>query len=553
MVHTDDMTGVRFQVDQTIRHLLSQQDRDPHSPSYGCFDRKYWAWKLVDFPEATFQRNIHAMALSYKDTNSPFCASPVLQKSILAGLTFAAKIQHRNGSFDQAFPNEQSFGATAFLLHALGETFLMFSQDMDKATRGIIEKCLRRAADFICDHDEEHGYIANHLSGAVLSLLVVGRYFESDRYHRHAEVLLDSILSQQSKEGWFLEYEGADPGYQTLCLYYLAQVYRIQQSNRLRKALESGLEFIAHFVHPDGTFAGEYGSRRTAIFYPGGVALLVDEFPLAVSVFRAMNWSIRDGKTVTLLDVDIGNIAPLICNYACALQTVLPGDDVKAPMLPWEQPKIVVDFREAGIHIRGTEQYYAVVGVSNGGTLKVFDKRSARVLCDDGGYAGQLADGTVVSTQVTSRGRCCGIGENQIDMAVDFYEVLNTMPTPVKFLLLRVLNLTLMHNASLSNWVKKRLVRLLISGRHKYAIRLERRIRFEKKRITVHDRVEKSQRHKLVKLECGRPFSGIHMASAKYFEGSQLDRRPPVIHVDVAKLNRQRFYEIDFVIEGAHA
>jgi len=39
------------QVNITCRHLLSEINRDPSSSTYGCFDRRYWAWKLTDFPE----------------------------------------------------------------------------------------------------------------------------------------------------------------------------------------------------------------------------------------------------------------------------------------------------------------------------------------------------------------------------------------------------------------------------------------------------------------------------------------------------------------------
>ena len=42
---------------------------------------------------------------------------------------------------------------------------------------------------------------------------------------KKAEHLLDRILNNQSQEGWFMEYEGADPGYQTLCLHYLVDVH----------------------------------------------------------------------------------------------------------------------------------------------------------------------------------------------------------------------------------------------------------------------------------------------------------------------------------------
>ena len=550
MVECDFAEGIRSQVGETVRRLFSEQDRDPYSPTYGCFDRRYWGWKLVDFPEATFQRNVHSLALLYNDPDSEYHRIPTLRSSILAGLRYAARIQHRDGSFDQAFPYEHSFGATAFLLHSLLEAFRLVAGDADEATGREIKRCLQRAAEFLCRRDEEHGHIANHLAGAVLSLLVSAEYFGETRYRNQAEAILEDILKHQSPEGWFLEYEGADPGYQTLCLHYLAQVYQKMRSEALREALDRAVRFVAYFVHPDGTFAGEYGSRRTAIFYPGGLALLSQEFPMARPISQVMCRSICAGHTVTLRDVDMGNLAPLQSNYICALQTGVLEEEVTAPRLPWEQPKVRQDFPQAGLYIRGTEHYYAILGVSNGGVLKVFDKQQRRVLWDDGGYVGQLADGTLVTTQMTVLDRPRTVGKDEIALTSDFYRVLHSLPTPLRFVLLRLLNLTVMRSVRLGNVIKKGLVRLLISGKRKYAMQLQRRVRFETSRVVVEDGLSKSPGLKVAWLEFGRKFVGIHMASARYFEEAQWGKPLSVPQIEVERLNRAQRLNVQVVIEG---
>jgi hypothetical protein len=530
--------GMRLQITESVRRLLSEQDRDPYSPTCGCFDRRYWGWKLVDFPEATFQRNVHPLALLYADPNCEYYRSSALRSGILAGLRYAAGIQHLDGSFDQAFPHEHSFGATAFLLHSLLEAFKLVADEADGTACSEVERCLRRAAEFLCWHDEGHGHIANHLAGAVLSLLVSAEHFGEIRYRERAEAILESILKHRSPEGWFLEYEGADPGYQTLCLYYLAQVYQKMRSEALWEALDRAITFIAYFVHPDGTFAGEYGSRRTAVFYPGGVALLSREFPTALSIAQAMCRSICSGHTVTLRDMDMGNLAPLLLNYICALQSGVLEEEANAPRLPWEQPTVWQDFPQAGLYIRGTERYYAVLGVSNGGVFKVFDKPRRRVLWDDGGYVGQLVDGTLITTQMTVADRPCTVGEDEIEMTSCFYGVLHSLPTPFRFVLLRLLNLTLMRSLWLGNWVKKGLVRLLISGKRRYAMQLERRVQFWASQVVVEDRLSKSPQLKLAWLEFGRKFVSIHMASARYFEGAQLSTAKSKRSVDIDSLSQ---------------
>jgi len=112
--------SIRGAVESACRHLLSEQNRDPYALTYGCFDRRYWGWKLVDYPEATYQRNVYPLAWLARQvkTSQPEYAQ-VLNHAAISGLLYAVKIQHRDGSFDQAFPNEHSFGATAFLLDSL--------------------------------------------------------------------------------------------------------------------------------------------------------------------------------------------------------------------------------------------------------------------------------------------------------------------------------------------------------------------------------------------------------------------------------------------------
>jgi hypothetical protein len=82
-------------------------------------------------------------------------------------------------------------------------------------------------------------------------------------------------------------------------MYYLAQVYRLAPSERLRASLQASLEFLQYFVQPDGSFGGEYGSRRTEIYYPGGIALLGDEFPLAAAMSVRMLDAIEHRRTTT--------------------------------------------------------------------------------------------------------------------------------------------------------------------------------------------------------------------------------------------------------------
>src|SRR5713101_2256844 len=47
-----------------IPKLLTLQDRNPHSPTYGCFDRNYWHYKVADFPCGMSQEFVWPLALA---------------------------------------------------------------------------------------------------------------------------------------------------------------------------------------------------------------------------------------------------------------------------------------------------------------------------------------------------------------------------------------------------------------------------------------------------------------------------------------------------------
>ena len=525
------------------KRLLNEQNLDVYTPTYGCFDRRYWAWKLVDYAEATYQRNVYPLAWMLKHQLVEDGIDPtVLTDAIRAGLIFSTRIQHRDGSFDQAFPHEHSFGAAAFMLHPLIYAYTAVQRACSPDEQSGIEKTLRKSADFLYKHQETHGHIANHLAGAVLALLTSAEFFADDRYQHRALSILDTILDHQSSEGWFVEYEGADPGYQTLCLYYLAQVYNLRPDiPGLQDSLQRGLDFLKWFVHPDGTFAGEYGSRRTALYYPGGVALLQSDFEAARSISQFMIKSLENHRLPTVQNIDIGNLAPLLSNYALALSTARSKIKETVTPLPCEQDCGDMDFPQAGLYIRSTPEYYAIVGTSNGGVVKIFDRTDKKIVWNDAGYSGRLGQNKAVTTQITNLNRPVLREGRTIHIEAPFYFMLHTTPTPMQFLVLRILNLSLMRYVAIGNIVKSFMVRLLITGKNEAPLTLNRHLRFEARKIIIEDKVTLEPDKKIDYLAFGKPFVAIHMASSRYTDSSVLNPISGQVQtVDVDALNANK-------------
>lgn len=522
------------QVKFACRRLLSEINRDPESSAFGCFDRRYWAWKLADFPEATYQRNLANLAW-FMETNLPDDKRKWMGDVIVAGLLFTASVQHPDGSFDQAYPFERSFGATGFLLPDLISAYSSVIPLLSGEQKKRIEKCLSRAANFLVDHAEGHALISNHLAGAALGLIKASQILRCEQYRNRAMSILQLILSNQSPEGWFPEYGGADPGYQTLCVHYLAQIQEIAPSSELHGALVKAVDFLKYFIQPDGTFGGEYGSRRTEIFYPGGLALLANENPTACVMTAFMRKCMENLRTVTLVDIDMGNIAPLLSS--CIL-SLIADSHRKTEKLPIQEHIIKKSFPDAGIVIWSNPVYYAVLSIKNGGVLKIFDKSAKNLVYDDCGALADTKRGVSITTQSTCQEIKFEIKEHSVSFQSDFFVMTQQKPTPINYLILRVLNLTLMRIPFFNEVVKKVMVNWLIRTDRQVPLTRFRDVEFLEKKIKIKDHFSRKSRLRLTKLAQGGKFNAIHMASSRYFSESQAKENSFEI-LDHEALNRK--------------
>ncbi len=114
---------VSFQLDHVARaawRLLALQDRDPNSPSFGCFHTAYWRDKTSEFPDARFQECGAALGLLSLTTFDGLRTIEVLPSrgelmdSFIAGAVNLSRQQYSDGSYDEWYKGERGFAATAF-------------------------------------------------------------------------------------------------------------------------------------------------------------------------------------------------------------------------------------------------------------------------------------------------------------------------------------------------------------------------------------------------------------------------------------------------------
>jgi hypothetical protein len=99
-----------------IPKILTLLDRNPNSPTYGCFDRNFWHYRMIDFPSGMAQEFVLPLALVYKldISGNQYFNQPAIKEWVAAGILFAAASAHPDGSCDDYFPFERAGGAAAF-------------------------------------------------------------------------------------------------------------------------------------------------------------------------------------------------------------------------------------------------------------------------------------------------------------------------------------------------------------------------------------------------------------------------------------------------------
>lgn len=512
---TDSANPYLTEVHQCLPRLLASFDRDPLSPTRGLGDRLFWGWKTHDYANATPQGAVNGLARLVVENLLPPQVSKAsaiarINEMILATRTITA----RDGSLVEAFPNEKSFCVTALIALDILSAADHLKDHVEPQTLAGWRQTAAPLIEFIIKHDETHAIISNHLATAVAALT---RWTGpgAAQAETRARQLLDVILKNQSREGWYSEYGSVDPGYETLGLYYLADTHLRRPDLGLAESLRRSLAFLVHFAHPDGSFGGLYGARNTRFIVPGGIEALAPSIPEAAALAKFARKSVSGRRIVTLATFDDPNLAPNFNAYCwAAAQACKTRDLTAATHLPCERKEpFRTHFTAAQIVIDNGPDHYTIVAPAKGGVVVHSLKDGSTPLVNAGACC-RVGD-HIYTTQALRPGNVCQFDGDRLTVTAPFIAAIAERPTPLKFLILRMLSVTAFRFRPFTEWIKRLLVRRLVTGQKPFdvfntrTIKLGRNIKIVDE-ISAPDRVER--------LDPGRPFTAIHMASAGYWQ-----------------------------------
>lgn len=499
-------------VHANLPRILALFDMDSNSHSYGIGDRYRWAWALIDFGNATFQGMAHGLARLVANRQLPAGISEAsVLRRIDAMFQGTKKLQRSNGSVEEAFPYEASFCVTSLVAYDLLSAIELLDGALEVKQKNAYLDVVRPMIRYILNNDETHAFISNHLATAAAAL-VKWQIATGENVEVRAVEIIGLILENQSNEGWFKEYEGADPGYQSLCTYYLADVHRLRPDLGLIEPLKKSILFLWHFAHPDGSFGGLYGSRNTRFCYPAGLEYLAEEIPEAASLAIYIRNSVAQQTVVTLSAMDEPNLAPMFNAYCWASE--FNREYPHAPTIPCGLKTPLRSYWPgAGLLLERGLNYYTIVSAHKGGVVYHFKDGKLSVL--DPGILARTANNELYSTQSYERDNKVTVSEKTMEVQSGLRPLTRRLPTPFQFWVLRTLNITLMRYAWFREKIKYLLVRFLITGKNRSAGHNKRVITLGYE-LKVEDAIFDNQA--LTKVDNVDSFSSIHMASQGYWQ-----------------------------------
>jgi len=507
-----------------IPRILSWEDRQPLSATSGCFDRTYWCWKFTDFPGARYQEALYALAWFYTHqfAGNPYYDQPRLLQWLEAGFDRWSRLQYTDGSFDEAYPFERSLAATAFTTFYVGEALALVRKKVDAAISRATVETTRRAATWLRKNDERHGVLSNHLAAAAAALSVAEDLCGDRAFGERSDWFVRRILSRQSPEGWFEEYGGADPGYQSHTTFYLARVLQRRPNAEFLDRVGASLRFLVHFVHPNGTIGGDYGSRHTTFYMAAGCEILASQLREAAGIAAAMRAGVAANQCPGPSTMDAQNLLPFVNNYLFAAEnasTLQPAAELA------EGTQV---FREAGLVVNIATNWHAVVGIARGGTFKLYDRHSSTLVDADAGIFARLGDGQVVSSQTRPDESDWQASADECRLRVRCVKVNQMVLSPSRLIALRVFMATIGRWPRMALWVKALMVKILVRNRTSVPLVWSRTIRFTADGLEVDDRLEGAEVREVWRAAFG---AAIHMGSSRYFQPEELsagvDRASP--------------------------
>ena len=530
-----------------IPRILTSMDRNSSSPSYGCCHRDYWLYKTSDFPDAVRQFGLHALAIVYKNKlpGNIYYKNKNILNWIIAGLKFWSLIQHKDGSFDEFYPNERGWvGPTAFTTFSSIEALNLIYDDVDDRDLVIIKNTIKKSCDFIIKGESEEDHLANHHAMACLAVWKSYKLLGDKKILIGYESLWKNFLTYcDLDEGWSREYDGIDPGYLSATISFLGKIYQDNRDPRILDICKKSIEMCGYFVYPNGFYAGSMGSRNTQHFYPHGFEIFGKDVSISSSIANKMLGALGENKLVPpeimsdrYLFYRVPELLQCYIDYFERPKDILP--------VPYETSNISKYFPNAKINIQSNSDRYLIINLAKGGVVKFFDKKTYKLLTSNSGILGVLNNGKVISNQwiddkyiISHENGIFKItGDMNIIPSNKYFNIFKNIVFRT-FLFLFAWNSYFAH--FLKGWIRK----ILMLGSRGSGIIFIRKISFISGHLKIEDEIINKTNKKFKKIYFGGEFFLRYVPQSRFFQEQELDIQTRLISdKEIEKINTKGYW-----------
>jgi len=354
-------------------------DRDPLSPTFGCFDRNYWHYKIRDFPSSILQQGVFTVEALRSGILTNDVARDVAERWSVGAISAFSRQIDANGGVDEYYPFERSYPAAAFGMYAVARVLFDWRESASSLTDSIDLRPIQQLIVNLSQRveSEASNQQAAGLAGLALAAATCLFDIDDDIIRGHAVRLLQS----QHVEGWFDEYGGPDFGYLTVTIDALTDYFDATGDDRAIKAIDSAVSFIARCVGCDGRLPSTLNSRNTDYVVPYGLVRAGARNPIASwlvqTLFRDIDepshflWATDDRYHTHYIFASIVRSLP-------HLATMLPPSTPEWDTCDW------MDGAGYGIRRAENREWTVFVGARKGGLVRIHSRDGGTVRVDHG-------------------------------------------------------------------------------------------------------------------------------------------------------------------------
>lgn len=499
--------------------LLGLQNRNPSDPTAGSFSKNYWHFKTTDLPSSTHQMGLAILAKLWALEDSPFYQQNYLLEQIYNGIRFLERIQKKDGSFDEWYTNERGWaGPTGYVMNACLDAFEILRSQGDVVELQRLRSIIEKGIHFLCTSSEGHP-LANHIAIAILPLMQAKNLLSMQELTSHIQrLLVDFKKYWNNDEGWSLEYDGADPGYQSATLSFFSKCLRYERVEDIQQICLNSLDFISYFTYPSGYFAGSIGSRHTCTMFYAGVEHFRD-LPLGSRLSSYIEDHLNSGLQILPSQLDDHYFIYRLNEFLDADRFVkAKARNTTTTALPWETPCLRKSFPLAGLEVGVLGNKYWICSLARGGNIRIENIASKQVLLIDNGINATDKRRSLSSLWQGNY----QIRASELELVVEG-QLVDTTPktfSTSKLIIFRMITsiFGIHHRSAL--WIKNLIRMLLMVNQKPTPHRFRRKISIQTKGIEISTTLFPASN--LSQVEIGGEFWTRYVPQSRYFSIDQM-------------------------------